>query len=326
MARWAYRDLVEHFLDKENGGLYWTVTADGRPLDTRKQTYGLVFGIYGLAEYYRATGDAAALDQAIAIYHAVEQHARDPQNGGYFEAFSRAWMRLGDSAPFLVGPNTGKSQNTHIHILEAYTNLLRAWPDPGLRQSQRDLLDLVLTRIINPSSHHLVLFLRDDWTPVSTKVSYGHDIELSWLIGEAAETLGDPALVSRTRAISLQMAETTLKQGVESDGGIFNEGDASGRVTDAAKEWWPQAEAVTGFLYAYQISHDPRFFAAALRTWNFVQDKFIDRRYGDWYSSLDADNAARPRPKLTTWKCPYHNSRCCLQVIERLDELSRSQE
>jgi mannobiose 2-epimerase len=321
MAAWAYRDLVERFWDRENGGLYWEVSPDGQPVDDRKQVYLQVFGIYGLAEYFRATGDKAALDRAIETYRLVELHAKDPVRGGYFEVYSRDWVRNQDSRVGLVGPDNAKSQNTHIHILEAYTNLLRVWPDPGLRDSQRALTEIILDRIIDPRTHHLVLFLDATWKPVSSHFSYGHDIELSWLVVEAAHVLGDPALVSKAEAMALKIADTTLREGIDAQGGVYNEGTAEG-VTDAGKEWWPQAEAVVGFLNAYQISRDPRYFAAALRTWKFIQEKFVDRRLGDWYQTLDANNVMVPRPKVTVWKCPYHNSRCCLETVERLDELS----
>jgi mannobiose 2-epimerase len=320
LATWAYRDLIARFWDKENGGLYWTATVDGRPLDSRKQTYGQVFGIYGLSEYFRATGDVSALDKAVEIYRLVERHARDPVHGGYFEAYSRDWVRIDDAREGLVGPDNSKSQNTHIHILEAYTNLLRAWPDDGLRERQRELIEIILDKIIDPKTHHLVLFLSADWKPISSVFSYGHDIELSWLLVEAAHVLGDPALVAKANATALAIADTTLREGIDSEGGVYNEGTVHG-VTDAAKEWWPQAEAVVGFLNAYQISRDPRYFAAALRTWTFIQDKFVDRRLGDWYQTLDSANHAKPRPKVTVWKCPYHNSRSCMESVERLDEI-----
>ena len=320
MAQWAFRDLVDRFVDRDNGGLFWTVSPGGEPVDARKQTYGQVFGIYGLSEYYRATGDKEALRQAIALYRAVEEHARDRVNGGYFEAFTRSWTRLNDSKPGIVAPSSEKSQNTHIHIVEAYTNLLRVWPDPGLRSNQRALMELILTRIVDPSTHHLVLFLRDDWTPSSTGISYGHDIELSWLVVEAARVLGDPDLLARARTTSLAIASATLSQGVDAEGGIYNEGDPRG-VTDAGKEWWPQAEGATGFLNAYQLSGDSRYLAASLRTWGFILDKFIDRKYGDWYQTLDSRNVAQPRPKVTVWKCPYHNGRSCMELIERAGEL-----
>jgi mannobiose 2-epimerase len=319
MARWAYRDLADHFMDKESGGLFWTIKAGGEPLDTRKQIYGQVFGIYALAEYYRATGEKPALDQAIAIYRLVEEHAHDHVNRGYFDALDRKWQRPTLGQHNLLG-DAPKSQNSHIHILESYTELLRVWPDPGLLANQKDLIDLTLTRIIDPRTHHLVLFMKDDWTPIGEDISYGHDIELSWLIVEAAAAVADPALIARARQASLDIARVTLAEGVDPDGGVISEGDPKG-YTNTNKEWWEQAEAVVGFLNAYQLSGDPRYLAASRHTWDYIQAHFIDRVHGDWYNLLKRDGTPLPLPKVSIWKCPYHSSRSCFEVVERVREL-----
>ncbi len=329
MARWAYRDLIERFQDKEHGGFFWSVSADGRTPDARKQIYGQVFAIYGLTEYFRATGDKAALEQAIAVYRLIELHARDAKHGGYFDALDREWRRLPVN---LLGPGP-KSQNSHIHILEAFTNLLRVWPDAGLRARQRELIELLLARILDPRTHHLVLFMQDDWTPVGDEISYGHDIELSWLVVEAAEVLGDPALLTRAKQEAVAIARVTLAEGIDTDGGVFNEGGPHG-LTNPNKEWWEQAEATVGFVGAYQISGEARFFAQAQRSWDFIQAKCVDRKNGDWYNTLARDGtplremktrAGRtlPMAKLSIWKCPYHNSRACLELIERLEALAK---
>jgi cellobiose epimerase len=226
MARWAYRDLMDHFWDREHGGLYWTIAADGTPMDMHKQIYGQVFGVYALAEFYRASGEPRALDEAIAIYSLIEAHARDREFGGYFDALDRGWARLGTQRNLLG--RAPKSQNSHIHILEAYTGLLRVWPDPGLRENQRALVEVTLAHIIDPNTHHLILFMKDDWTPIGDEVSYGHDIELSWLLPEAAEVLGDPALVARVKPVCIAIAQATLAQGVDPDGGVLNEGGTHG--------------------------------------------------------------------------------------------------
>lgn len=330
MAQWAYRDQTEHFVDRQHGGLFWTITPAGEPLDAHKQIYGQVFGIYALAEYHRATGEPAALEQAIALYRLVEKHAADAKNGGYFDALDREWRR----APRNLLGRAPKSQNSHIHILEGFTNLLRVWPDAGLRQRQRELLELMLTRIIDPRTHHLVLFMQDDWTPVGDAISYGHDIELSWLVVEAAEVLGDPALLARARAEAVAIADATAEQGVDADGGVFNEGNPHG-PTNTNKEWWEQAEAAVGFLNAYQISGDPRQYARSVRSWDFIQAKMVDRRNGDWHNTLRRDGSPilfapapdgsrLPSPKANVWKCPYHNSRSCLELMERLELLARA--
>ena len=321
MARWACRDLLDRFVDREQGGLYWSVAADGRPLDRRKQTYGQVFGIYGLSEFYRATGDQAALNEAIALYRVVDRHAHDDKYLGYFDALTREWARPARDDPSILGStNVPKSQNSHIHILEAFTNLLRVWPDDGLKARQRELIELMLTRIVDARTHHLVLFMQEDWTPLGEEYSYGHDIELSWLLVEAAGVLGDPAVIEQVRPVALALARATAEQGVDTDGGVFNDGNARG-PTNTHKDWWSQAEAAVGFLNAYQLSQDPRYFAAARRSWDYIGQKFVDRKNGDWLGSVERDGTPVPYAKQSVWKCPYHNSRSCLELIERLEML-----
>lgn len=339
MARWAYRDLMDRFVDREAGGFLWAVRPDGKPAGPprggpgsgRKVIYGEAFAIYGLSEYYRATGDIAALQQAVAVYGLIEKYDHDAVNGGYFDVLDRQWTRVGEApkgAPFGVAP---KSQNSHIHILEAFANLLRVWPDEGLRGRERELVELTLSRIIDARTHHLILFMKDDWTPIGDGVSYGHDIELSWLLVEAAEVVGDPALVARARQESVAMARVANAQGVDGDGGVFTGGGPKG-PTEMDKEWWEQAEAAVGFLNAYQISGDPGFLADSTRSWRFIQDKLVDRQHGDWHNTLRRDGTpmlelpewnggTEPAAKLSLWKCPYHNSRSCMQVIERVGEL-----
>jgi mannobiose 2-epimerase len=329
MARWAYKDQAERFTDPVDGGLFWTARADGQPVDGHKQIYGQVFGIYGLAEYFRATGDPQALERAKAIYSLIEAHAHDPVNGGYFDALTREWARPKGEAPNLLG-DAPKSQNSHIHILEGYTNLLRVWPDPSLRRRERELIELTLDRIIDPKTHHLVLFMEDDWTPIGDAMSYGHDIELSWLLTEAAEVLGDPALLARARREAVEIARVTEAQGVDTVGGVYNVGGPRGLI-NTHKDWWPQAEAVIGFLNAYQISGDAGYFADSVRSWDFIQAKMVDRVDGDWYESLNRDGTpvlsltwhgrAVATAKISIWKCPYHSGRSCLQVVERVREL-----
>ena len=320
MARYAYRDLVDHFWDPDNGGLFWSITVDGKPRADFKLIYLQTFGIYGLSEYYRATGEKPALEKAIAIYRLIEAHSRDRRNGGYFDALDRRW---GPLTPDMnrMGPGS-KSQNSHIHILEGYTNLLRVWPDAGLRASQLELAKMVIRHLVDPKTHHLILFTGDDWTPIGDgEVSYGHDIELSWLLVEAARVLGDPALIAEARTVSLDIARVTLAEGVDSDGGIVNDGGPGG-YTDTDKDWWPQAEAAIGFLNAYQLSGDPRYFEASRRSWAYIEAKFVDRVHGDWIEKVQRDGTPVPLPKVTVWKCPYHSSRCCFELVDRVHELT----
>jgi mannobiose 2-epimerase len=322
MADRAYADLITNFLDREHGGFFWSIAADGKVLRDRKQVYGQAFAIYALTEYHRATGRKPPLDQAIAIFRLLETHARESKQGGYLEAFSRTWAPIADLRLSDVDLNEPKSQNTHLHVMEAYTNLLRVWPDPTLRRAQLDLIEVMLTKIVNPTTAHLGLFFANDWTLRSDKISYGHDIEAAWLFTEAAQVLGDATLRKRIKTLAVRIADVTLAEGIDADGAIFNEGSPAG-LTDPNKEWWPQAEAVVGFLNAYAIGQDERHLRAALRCWDFIDQRLIDRQHGEWLRGVTRDGTALPRElKVSFWKCPYHNGRTGLEASTRLRALA----
>jgi mannobiose 2-epimerase len=326
MARRAYEDLETTFADKKNGGFYWAVSADSVPRDPRKIIYGQAFGIYALSEYFRATGDKTALEKAIALYRLVEEKARDKTNGGYFEEFSSDW-RILDARGFgrsAIGASGQKSQNAHIHILEAYTNLFRVWPDEGLKQDLGALQDVLLDRILDPKTQHLILFLNNDWTPIGDDVSYGHDIEFSWLLVESAEVLGDEARLERAKTAAVKMARATIREGLDGDGGLFNEGNAKG-ISDTNKDWWPQAEATVGFLNAWQITGEARFFRHSRRAWDFLDTYLVDHRDGEWFRAVDRHGSVVGNTdKIGFWKCPYHNSRACMELIDRLEKGKQS--
>lgn len=321
MARLAHDDLVGNFWDRENGGFYWSITAEGDPLNPRKQVYGQAFAIYALTEYHRATGQKEPLDRAILLFNLLEQHARDRELGGYFEAFSREWGTIADMRLGEADMNVPKSQNTHLHVMEAYTNLLRVWPDSAVKESQRSLVAVMLDRILDPATGHLQLFFSKDWVSQTDVVSYGHDIEAGWLLMEAAEALSDPALLARLKPLVVKIAEATLAEGVDSDGALFNAGTPKG-VMDFEKEWWPQAEAVVGFLCAYQVSGDERFLKAALRCWDFIETHLVDRKHGEWFRGTSRDGRVLDKHlKVSFWKCPYHNGRACMEASRRLRAL-----
>jgi len=322
MADRACADLLEHFQDREHGGFFWSIAADGQVLRDRKQVYGQAFAIYALAEYHRASGRRAPLDQAIEIFRLLEAHAREPKHGGYLEAFARDWSPIADMRLSAVDLNEPKSQNTHLHVMEAYTNLLRVWPDPALRRAQTELVETMLTRIVNPVTAHLGLFFAGDWTLRSDKISFGHDIEAAWLLTEAAEVLGDTALLARILPLAVKIAGVTLAEGVDADGAIFNEGSLHG-LTDTNKEWWPQAEAVVGFLNAFQLSGDERHLRAALHAWDFIESRLIDRANGEWLRGVTRDGRVlADQLKVSFWKCPYHNGRTGLEAVARLRALA----
>ena len=322
MADHAYADLLARFLDREHGGFYWSVAADGSVLRDRKQVYGQAFAIYALSEYHAATGRAEPLDLAIATFRLIEARAREPQHGVYLEAFDRAWAPIADMRLSAVDQNDPKSQNTLLHIMEAYTNLVRVWPDAGLHQALTTLVELMLTRVVNPVTAHLGLFFGNDWTPHSDKISYGHDIEAAWLLTEAAGELGSPVLSARVHLLAVKIAEVTLAEGTDDDGAIFNLGGPAG-VIDPVKEWWPQAEAVIGFLNAYQLSREERFLAAALKAWEFIETRLIDRAHGEWFRGVTRDGRVLDdQLKVSFWKCPYHNGRMGLEAVRRLRDIA----
>ena len=313
-----------HFVDPLHGGVYWMVDATGEPLDVRKHVYAQSFAIYGCSEHYRATGEESSLHRAVAIFRLLERHAHDSLHGGYREAFGCEWAPLEDVRLSAEDSNEPKSMNTHLHVLEAYTNLARAWPDALLRARLRSLVDIFVDRIADADSHHVRLFFSDDWTPRSSSVSYGHDIEASWMLLAAVDVLRDDALRARVRPLCLNLANAVLTEGLDPAGGIFNESHPDGSV-DTDKEWWPQAEAIVGFLNAFQETGQNVFLDAAGATWGFIRSHMLDMEHGEWHRRVARDGSVRPhREKVGPWKCPYHNARACLEVMARVEALLAS--
>jgi mannobiose 2-epimerase len=321
MAKRAFDYLLAHFRDEEFGGLYWEVDHLGRPANTRKQTYGQAFGIYGLAEYFRATGTRAALDRAIELFELTEAHAFDPTAGGYWEARGRDWRPIADIRLSDLDMNVPFSMNTHLHLLEAYATLAQAWDDPRPRVRLRFLLELFLDRIIDPARAQQILFFDERWQSQSNRRSYGHDIETSWLICEAADILGDPGLRRRAEELAVRMADVVLAEGFDPEfGGIYNDFDDGHLDTD--KDWWPLAEGVVGFLNAYRLSRRAEHLDAALTTWRFVDRFAIDHERGEWYTRVSREGVPYPAlTKVDFWKCPYHNTRAMLEIVERTRHL-----
>ncbi len=319
VARWAHEDLEQRFADRDYGGYFWSATADGGPVDTRKQVYDQAFCIYALTEFARATADAVILDRAIELHRLIETHTREKKFGGYFEALNRSWGVLADVRMSPVDMNLPKSQNTHLHVMEAYSNLLRSWPDPALREAQTELIEVMLSRILDSRTSHLGLFFDLDWSLKTDRISFGHDIEAAWLLHQAAREVGNPKLLQRVQQVAVRIAEVTHLEGLDPDGSLLYEANSQG-LTLTYKEWWPQAEGAVGFLDAYQISGDERFLRDALRLWDFIEARLVDRRHGEWFRSVERDGspARETQPKVSFWKCPYHNGRACLELMDRL--------
>jgi len=323
-AERAFATLTEKFWDRTHGGLYWMLDRRGVPAATRKQIYGQAFGIYGLAEFAHATGSGAALELAKQLFQLIERRGRDRDYGGYLEAFGREWQPLEDMRLSDKDLNCPKSMNTHLHVMEAYTNLLRVSGDAEVRIRLAELVNLVIERIVDAEAGHLKLFFDAQWRSLSGHISYGHDIEASWLLVEAAEMAGEPAAIARSREMAITLAAAVLRHGLGRDGGVTYEADAAHTPIDANRHWWVQAEAVVGFYNAYQISGDVRFFEASRRVWDYIESKVVDRRHGEWHAKLSPAGqvlTVQEDPDVNLigpWKCPYHNSRACFEMLKRL--------
>lgn len=307
LAARAYDYLMQRFIDREHGGVYWSLNADGTPLDTKKQTYAIAFAIYGLAEYYRATQDPEALDAAIRLFEDIEAHAFDAVNVGYIEALTRDWQPIADMRLSKSDENGSRTMNTHLHVLEAYTNLYRVYKDPRLARQLRVLIDIFVNRLYNPSNGHLDLFFDDQWQGRRDKTSPGHDIEAAWLLHEALEVLGDPILLQETLPVCQQLAQAA-------ENGILKE-----------SQWWCYAEAVVGYIDQWKLNQKALPVEAAINlemaeaAWDYIQSHLIDREHGEWYWAILPDGTPdTSNDKAGFWKCPYHNSRMCIELIERL--------
>ncbi len=323
MATRAFDFLMGKFWDPQQGGAYWRLDDTGKALDDSKKIYGQAFVIYALTEFHRAFGSPAALARARELFDLVESHAHDERFGGYVEVCRRDWTEAGSEARLSdKDMNEKKSMNNHLHVLEAYTNLHRVWPDRLVAARLRELIELFLDRILDARTNHLHHFFDERWHVRSDTYTFGHDIEASWLLLEAAEELRDEALVNRVRPAARRLAETALNEGLSADGAMRYEGKG-GQCIDPGCECWPQAEALVGFLNAFELTGDRKFLTAALGVWDYVQQHLVDRERGEWFWRIAPEGKPDPKlPKVSEWKGPYHVSRACLEIIHRLKRIS----
>ena len=316
MAAVSHDFVLQHFFDEIHRGTYWKITHDAQPSDTKKQIYSQAFFIYALSEYYKASGDKSSLDRAIDLYYLIEEKSFDPALNGYFEAYSREWKLLEDLRLSDKDANEKKTTNTHLHILEAYTNLYQVWKDPRLELKLRNLIHIFLDRIIDPVGHHLLLFFNEQWQSRSSLLSYGHDIEASWLIYEGVKVLGDDALTSKAKPLCIVLGKASL-EGIQSDGSLIYEKDEAEGVLDTDRHWWPQAETVVGLINLYEMTGDESYLMGAAKCWDYIMEHLIDRSNGEWYWSIKDGKPNVTDDKAGFWKCPYHNTRACLEIMRR---------
>ena len=309
--------LFDHFFDKKYGGVYWLIDHKGKMKDGKKQIYAQAFAIYGLTEYYRITNDKTCLDKAIELFRLIEKYSFDEKLEGYFEAFTREWGALDDLRLSAKDANEKKTMNTHLHILEAYTNLYRIWKDDFLKRQLHCLIGVFIDKIINSRTFNLNMFFDEEWNDKTDLVLYGHNIESSWLIYEAALVLGEETVLRQVKTICLRIAEASI-EGIMPDGSMIYEKFFKTGHIDYERHWWVQAETVVGFLNAFSLSGKEEFLDLSLAAWRFISDHLVDRNNGEWLWSVDKN--LRPNlkeDKSGFWKCPYHNSRMCLEIIER---------
>ncbi len=315
----AYHYISKFFIDEEFGGVYWSVDNYGTPFVTKKQAYAIAFTLYGLTEYYKCTKDVTVKEEAIRMFHILINKFYDAVYGGYFEAFSKNWEPIENIRLSEKDMPEKKTMNTHLHILEAYTNLYRIWPNGELYTQIVLLVNTFLEKIIDQKNGHLGLFFDEQWNEKSSLISFGHDIETSWLLLEAARVTKENDLISRVEGASLKLVEGVV-EALDDDFGMWYEKNTGTNHWIKQKHWWVQAEAMIGFVNGWQMSQREEFLNLAMNNWNFIKKKIKDNKYGEWLWGVN-DNGVKlaEQDKVGIWKCPYHNSRACIEILTRLE-------
>ena len=321
----AFEYIKDHIIDKNYGGVFWTVDSNGNALDTKKQVYALAFCIYGLAEYYAASGNEEALSTALSLYDAIETYSYDNINKGYYEAFARDWSVTENMRLSAKDANEKKTMNTHLHIIEAYANLHKAHPSSPLENKIAELLELFDVYFIDKKTFHLRLFFDEAWNEKPDVISYGHDIEAAWLLQQCAEIIHHEKWIRTYKNHAVKITDAAA-EGLDEDGGMWYEcpqplkGSSIQSIKIVKeKHWWPQAEAMVGFFNAWQITNDEKYLEHSIKSWQFIKNYLIDKKNGEWFWGIKNDHSVmQHEDKAGLWKCPYHNSRACLEIINRI--------
>lgn len=310
----AYRFLTEHCLDRKNGGVFWSVGYDGKPLDTTKHTYNQGFAIYALSAYYRLTGNTDALTLALSLFHDIESHCTDDE--GYLEAFTIDWKPESNEKLSENGVMAAKTMNTLLHVFEGYAGLYAVSGDAAVAKALRRILDIYANKVYSPELHRQLVFFDEHYRSIIDLYSYGHDIESSWLIDWGCGLLQDRQLSARIGAINSDLAAAIYEKGYRGYS-VINECERG--VDDLTRVWWVQAEAILGFVNEFEKSGDFKYADAAADIWHYICDHFVDKRPGgEWFWCLDDNAEPKPaKPIVEPWKCPYHNGRLCLELMRR---------
>ncbi len=315
----AYNYIINNFYDKDNGGYFWEVDFEGKPLNTRKQIYGQAFTIYSFSEFYKTQRKEESLNYAKELFLLIEKYSYDKKNKGNIEALDIKWQLLEDMRLSNKDANEPKSMNTLLHLLESYTNLYSIWKDGALYKKIKSLIDIFLEKIIDPYEDHFNLFFDMDWTIKSSLISYGHDIEGSWLLTEAAEVLKDEKLLKKVNKSALKLVDHTINYGMDNESSLYYEYDKNSKHLNDDKHWWPQAEAMVGFINAWQIIKEEKYLLYLFKFWEFIKKFFINRENGEWNTKINKNNIIiENQDRVNSWKGPYHNTRALIELLKRL--------
>lgn len=320
IAHRLYQYLRQHFFDARFGGFFWSVDCEGKCLNDRKQTYGQAFALYAVSTYAAAFQSEDAVSFAMDIFTLIEQRCKDQKLGGYIEAFDRDFSAIEDVRLSEKDANLSKSMNTHLHVLEAYSSLYHTTKNEHVRLAIVELLQVFQQHIVCPQRFTQHLFFDTDWQVRSQVISYGHDIEASWLLYEAACCTADTGLTQQIASLSVSMANAAL-QGVDEDGGMWYELHSDTGVLNKEKHWWPQAEAMVGFMHAYCLSGQEHMLAQSVKSWLYVREHLKSSQPGEWHWGIGQDGEPMQEERAGFWKCPYHNSRACIETAQRIDWL-----
>ncbi|MBI9104815.1 MAG: AGE family epimerase/isomerase [Spirochaetales bacterium] len=337
----AYSFLSEYLLDKEYGGFYWSVSPDGKPLQTHKHAYAQAFGLYGFSEYAAITNDMACLDEAEKLFGLMTRNLYDKEYGGFIETLGRDWTAEDSIALSDKDLVCSKTMNTNLHVLEALTNLHKYFPEAGAGPVLGQLVEIYIKKVVNPQTNHLELYFNKDWTPVAGQsenlfegvagshihhgpVSYGHDIESVWLLTEAIELLKEDALAegwafaSEARSAILKVAGAALSEGFDQQKGyLYNEFE-KGHIENSSI-WWVQAEAMVGLVYTWEITGEPKYYKMMEAVWNFIKNNHISEEGRGWYWGIDSELKPLVNEQTSgNWKTCYHNGRMIMEILDRI--------
>lgn len=314
----AYHFLRDHCIDREHGGIYWSLTYDGKPDDTTKHTYNQAFCIYALSSYYDISGDKEALELAEQLVDLIETRCTDEI--GYLEAFTIDFKPESNEKLSENGVMAAKTMNTLLHVFEAYTELYRVAKNETAKKKLMWMMDTIADKIYNPTLHRQEVFFDREYNSIIDLHSYGHDIETAWLVDRGVEVLGDDSYKAKMEPITRDLTAQIYR--VAFDGhSLANECEKG--VVNEHRIWWVQAETVIGFLNGYEKTPEhTEYLDAALAEWEFIKEHVVDKRAGsEWFWEVDKEGKPYPdRPIVEQWKCPYHNGRMCIEVIKRLSK------